>query len=304
MDARGQTNVQDGKEAFFINTQPTGREMALTRVTMQSPEQQRSGDHVGKRRGQRHTLHGHAEAQHEEKVGKNVEQPREGKHHKRRLRVTLGAQNRGGVIGQRHEGHTQKIDPRIQRRQRQQLAADTHKCQNGAGKQDADQGGSKAEDQGHGNGGMHGAGGLLPFFCADMSRHHHVGAGGKSHEDVDDEIGQRRGGTNGAHRIRLRGKADHHHIRRVVQHLQQICQYNRNAEGNDLAKQRAVDHIHIFPLGQNRHFASPFGFSIPLLHLYAFFIAQYNGEVKPFLIKIRFWHKKHESTPKRCAFVL
>ena len=67
---------------------------------------------------------------------------------------------------------------------------------------------------------MHGVGHIRVFPCAIVARDRYAHADGKPHEQVDDQVDERAGGTDCRKRRAPGIAADDDHIRRIEQQLQ------------------------------------------------------------------------------------
>ena len=85
---------------------------------------------------------------------------------------------------------------------------------------------------------------LLTLRCIILSDAD-IDTDGEADKELDDEVHQRSGRSDGGHRLRAHETADDHDVGRIKQKLKHRRRYQRQCKGDDLRHDDAGGHIHL-----------------------------------------------------------
>ena len=90
---------------------------------------------------------------------------------------------------------------------------------------------------------MHGFAHVVLVFRAEIARRHYVHAAAQTDEEAGEERDERGRRADGAERVRADEPADRRNIGHVEEHLQNIGKHQRNAEAENLPRERALRQV-------------------------------------------------------------
>ena len=128
-------------------------------------------------------------------------------------------QRRAEIIGDKCR-HADEIDAHIHHRQIDHISRRAHPFQQRSGQKVADEDHQDPADDRDADGGMYRFSCVSFIPCPAIARHQHIAADRDAQKQIDEQIDQRTGGTNGRQCLTAGKPADHDDVRRIEEQLQ------------------------------------------------------------------------------------
>ena len=188
---------------------------------------------------------GHIHIQHcyEDHVQRHIDHTCDGQVNQGAFGVSGVPQDGGAEIVDHGKDHAGEIDAHINRGKGKYILRGAHQFQKGGGKDDTNDRDKNSADQCSGNCCMDGPVGTFLLPAADGMGHGHTGANGKSHKQIDDQIGDRAGGTHGGDGNTAAETAHNDQVCRIKQQLEYTGENDGDRVQDDAGNQRPLKHI-------------------------------------------------------------
>ena len=211
----------------------------------QRDQDQRRRNELRDDRGKGHAPDAHMEPEHEQQVEHCIQQRGNDQEHQRAGRIPHGAQDAAAHVVEQDARDPGKVDGQVIPRLVPHVFRRLHEAKHRLNDGQADGCGYRADDEGHGDRGMHGQAQPLAVVRAVPLRDDHGRAGRKARTEADDGVDDR---TRGAH-CRL-GRLPHElsddkGIHHVVQLLKQQAQCHRHGKCQQMPPDAPGGHVRI-----------------------------------------------------------
>ena len=183
------------------------------------------------------------ENQHKYQIQYNIEDTGQDQEVQGPCGVSHRTQQTAAHIIDQKAGASRIVNTQINRRLGEHILRGGHEFQHGVHSQNAAHREEQAQQEGSRHGRLHGLVKLLHVTGPKIPANDHTGTGGeavkKEHQHIDDDGGRphRRQGL-GAYKV-----AHHHGVHRVVKHLENIAQHQRQAKKDHLPDNGAAGHV-------------------------------------------------------------
>ena len=170
--------------------------------------------------GQRHARHTKAEHDDKDKIEDHVDDAGRKQKIERTACITDGPQQRRAEVICDKSRHAEKIDAHIDDRQIDHIFRRSHPFQQRTCQQISDEDHEDPADDRDADGGVDRLPRVLFIPCPAIARHQHIAADRDAQKQIDEQIDQRTGGTNGRQCLTAGKPADHDDVRRIEEQLQ------------------------------------------------------------------------------------
>lgn len=254
LEPGGQAHLEDAPHHLHVQPQRPQVHPEGTLVPHQGQQHQDGGHVLGDDGSQGHAGHVHMEDDDEHQVQNHVDDTCGGEEVEGPLGVPLGPEDGGAEVIEHVAGHSAEVDPQVHGGQADDVLRGAHELQHLPAQQQAQAHQHHAADQGQGDGGVDAVPHILLPAGPQVPGHHHVGAHGEAHKEVDHQVDE---GGIGAHRrqgLFSRPASHHDDIGGVEQELQDAGEHQRDGKHQELPGQGAVDHVDLVALALLFHF--------------------------------------------------
>ena len=204
---------------------------------------------LGKDGGQSRAQHAHAQHRDQHNVQSDVHQARDDEEVQRAAGVAHGPQDAGTHVIQKGRDGAQHVNAQIGEGKVHDVGRGAHGAQRPGRGRHADCCKTKPRGQSQRHRGMHRTADALCVVRTVRLRDDHCRAGGKPHEQVDEEVDERaRSAAHGGQRLRANELPHDDGVRRVVKLLKKRTEQNREKEIQQLLPDHALgDLVHGHP---------------------------------------------------------
>ena len=245
LDAGGQADAENALEGLWVDAHFAPADAVGAFLPGQGNQDQQRRNDLGGDRRVSDPVHAHLEHQHEHQIQHRVQQRRNHQENERPPGVPHRPQDAAAHVVKEHARDPGKIDAQVQIGFVHHVFGRFHESQHRRDDQQTHAGGDQADQEGDGNGGVHGLAQPFPVVRAVALGNDDRRAGGKSGAEAHDGVDDRPGGAHGGLRLLAHELAHHHGIHRIVQLLKQEAYCHGNGELDQVFPDRSLGHIRI-----------------------------------------------------------
>ena len=241
--ARGQAHGEYPPQHRALDAQiPPHQPVDLLRRGQQ-PQRQHGGDQLGEYRRPGHARDARLQPDHEGQIQHDVQTAGQHQEHQRPGGVAHGAEYAAADVVDQQPREAPEVDGQVGDGVLEHVVRRGHQPQHGPHAGDADQRENAAQQERDRHGGLHGAVEPVHVPGPEVLGDHHARAHRKAVEEEHQHVHDHRGGAHGGQRLLAHEIAHDDAVHRVVHHLEDVAQHQRQREQYDLPHDGPGGHV-------------------------------------------------------------